>query len=1144
MKRKLLLAFCALLLGWSNASAQWTDVTSTYITNADLKSIAANSTTNGELWPVYTSGRTGNTQHPKDWYLHTNGTTNHNGGGNYFECWATNQGVKRWTLFQNITLPAGKYKLTGQYSTNENRGIIKTVVITPHHTYFSPGITTGNWGSWGSETAEFTLYDESTVRIGMISTNFAQNHGFTLETTGAKQLLADVISEASALSISTTDAQAVYDSGSSTDDDYRSAAKTLHDAVIEYKIAHADSSNPVDMTDYISNPSFEGVGGANPVGGNYAVAASGWTAPSVTDGKIYSATENTYLITNNTEDGFYYINLWNNSATTYSVKQTLANLPAGRYILSAKYASDANNTASLYMGETTSPITAQNKSTFVAGSVTYDLASDGDVEIGMTSSSWMKADGFTLSYVGDPLAAARKAWNDAHDAAIAARDNVLYAYVTGTEKTNLITEINKTEPTTISGYETATEALNNAKSAFTAAKTNYDALVREIAKAKALGIDNATADGYAATSSSTSASVLASTQDLMVAEYDYVTATYPYAVDLGEWTKTNATDRSGQHWDGKAESKYSEQNAGWGDTSWSCSYSQDLLLPAGSYVFKVAGRKSSDSAVLTLTVKKGVETLGTVNDFPNGDLGKGIDTSGATNFGDGTFANGGTGRGWQWRFVKFTLTEEATVNISVNGSATAQYQWVGFCKPTVQADNDDVVGILAYNVAKASAITVRDDAQYVNVTGSERTALVNAINADPSSDYPAATTALDNARAAFTGAKSAYNALATAKATSKLTKITDVGTKAFQYNETTNNELYAAYEDAKDAVDAEVTSSYTAASAQALVDAFNTATNNYNNQAQNAPAENDEYVLTNTAADVSLTVTEGSVTVNNGSVYFTAVDGGYVISNSDNKYISKTGSDNWTLSTTETKGDAYVVTVKFEGDGAYSIHGAKGYFGTDATAAGSAVYANKGVNNNGKWRISLKTASVNVSEAGWATFSSPYALDLEKISGGNAYIVADKEHNDYITLTEQTTAVPANTGLVIKCTGGGTVTIPVAESGTPPTTNYLVASNGGSVTAENYVFAYVTSDYSDPGFYRLTTLTTVPVGKAYLSADAFTSEVKAMYLPFDGTATGVEAPEVTEAEEEEILYNTAGVRVDKNYKGIVINQKGEKRLQK
>ena len=408
-KLKLLFAALALLVGGAgSASAQsWTDVTSTYITNADLKNISVDADTDSEYWPVYTAGRTGNKHHPKNWYLHTNGTTNHNGGGDNYECWAANLGVKRWTLFQDITLPAGAYRLTGQYSTNENRGIIKTVAITPHHTYFSTGITSSNWGSWGSEAVEFKIYEETKVRVGMISTNFAQNHGFTLETTGAKQLLADEIAAApAALSTEKAAAQGVYDNGGLDDAAYRSAAKTLHDAIISYNLENSTTSSPVDVTDKIANPSFESVGETNPLTGESG-NCFGWTVPSVTDGGAKSATGNSYLITDDSEDGFYLANFWNSGATTFYVKQALSSLPAGQYKLTATYASDADNTASLYMGSTINKttITATEKGHFVSGSVTYNVTSTGDVEIGMESTSWMKADGFKLSYLGPNIAA-------------------------------------------------------------------------------------------------------------------------------------------------------------------------------------------------------------------------------------------------------------------------------------------------------------------------------------------------------------------------------------------------------------------------------------------------------------------------------------------------------------------------------------------------------------------------------------------------------------------------------------------------------------------------------------------------------------------------------------------------------------------
>lgn len=192
------------------------------------------------------------------------------------------------------------------------------------------------------------------------------------------------------------------------------------------------------------------------------------------------------------------------------------------------------------------------------------------------------------------------------------------------------------------------------------------------------------------------------------------------------------------------------------------------------------------------------------------------------------------------------------------------------------------------------------------------------------------------------------------------------------------------------------------------------------------------------------------------------------------------------------------------------------------------------------YRLTLKQISYQtfftkeVTAAGYATFSSAYPLDLSSISGGTAYIIADKVNEGSLALTEQTTAVPANTGLVIKCDGGGTVTIPVAVSGVAPSVNYLHATDGSSVAEGNYVFAYKDGTFADPGFYRLPSATVIDAGKAYLSADAFALGVKSMFLPFDGTATGVDAPVVAETVEDGVYYNLNGQQVNKDYKGIII----------
>lgn len=324
-------------------------------------------------------------------------------------------------------------------------------------------------------------------------------------------------------------------------------------------------------------------------------------------------------------------------------------------------------------------------------------------------------------------------------------------------------------------------AFNNLSSAITEANAlvaPYAALLAEIAKAKALGIAAADAEAYA--NVTTAAEATANTQALMVDEYNYVATTYQYAVDLGAWNASdNAGTMSSQHWDGTAESTYLEQGAGnkaYNLNSWTVTYDQNLNLPAGNYVFKVAGRTASDHVTINLNVtnvSNSNELLGTVNDFPKGDVGLGINKAGATSFDSSDpagFANNGAGRGWQWRYVKFTLAEAATVKVAVVATADAQYRWMGFCNATVQTDDEANVSLIAYNVALNNAQTVLADATYTNVAGTDKSNLQDAIAADASLDktdadaIDAATATLNTAASTFTAGVASWNSLVSARA--------------------------------------------------------------------------------------------------------------------------------------------------------------------------------------------------------------------------------------------------------------------------------------------------------------------------------------------------------------------------------------------
>ncbi len=180
---------------------------------------------------------------------------------------------------------------------------------------------------------------------------------------------------------------------------------------------------------------------------------------------------------------------------------------------------------------------------------------------------------------------------------------------------------------------------------------------------------------------------------------------------------------------------------------------------------------------------------------------------------------------------------------------------------------------------------------------------------------------------------------------------------------------------------------------------------------------------------------------------------------------------------------------------------------------------------------------VTVSAAGYATFSSSYALDLTTANTPDGltayYIEGGKLTKDNAPFTTIDQTVAAGQGILLKG-DAGTYNIKVAASGDALEDNALVATNGSAIAEGNYVFAYETANPSaTAGFYYVSADTApVAAGKAYLNGSLIPPSVKAFI--FDGTTTGIETAPAAEAEEDGVYYNTAGQVVTKDYKGIVI----------
>ena len=225
-----------------------------------------------------------------------------------------------------------------------------------------------------------------------------------------------------------------------------------------------------------------------------------------------------------------------------------------------------------------------------------------------------------------------------------------------------------------------------------ASEAELAALAEEIAIASSLGVDVTPYENVF-----TSAEAVAAVEALKVAEYNQVNADYPVNAavlipDFADWTG-NMVSNQGQHWDGTGTSVYYEQTgAQWGQSAWTNNKTTTVKLPKGKYVLYAAGRASSGTAC-TAYLKVGDVTRYYTS---KGDVGLGVATDGTASFDpEASYANGGKGRGFEYRYIAFEVTNEdgEEIAIEVGGEATAVHQWMSFTAP-VLLTTDDNIGIM------------------------------------------------------------------------------------------------------------------------------------------------------------------------------------------------------------------------------------------------------------------------------------------------------------------------------------------------------------------------------------------------------------------------------------------------------------------
>lgn len=183
-----------------------------------------------------------------------------------------------------------------------------------------------------------------------------------------------------------------------------------------------------------------------------------------------------------------------------------------------------------------------------------------------------------------------------------------------------------------------------------------------------------------------------------------------------------------------------------------------------------------------------------------------------------------------------------------------------------------------------------------------------------------------------------------------------------------------------------------------------------------------------------------------------------------------------------------------------------------------------------------KTETLTTSAGGYATYSADYAVNYSNL-GLTAYTLTVDETNKTVTAKAFTGVVPAGGAVLVKGDASKAYTLtPATTEGDASFATDLVT---GATTADGTQYGF-TSKFGTPAFAKVQSGQDIPAKKGYIVLNGASAAKYA--INFDGEATGIHAIEAASAANG-AMYNLAGQRVDKAYKGIVIVN-GKKYLNK
>jgi hypothetical protein len=182
---------------------------------------------------------------------------------------------------------------------------------------------------------------------------------------------------------------------------------------------------------------------------------------------------------------------------------------------------------------------------------------------------------------------------------------------------------------------------------------------------------------------------------------------------------------------------------------------------------------------------------------------------------------------------------------------------------------------------------------------------------------------------------------------------------------------------------------------------------------------------------------------------------------------------------------------------------------------------------------------ITINEIGVSSYVTTYPLDFSNLTELKA-LIATSETEDQIVMTK-VTEVPANTPIIVRGPAG-TYDIPVGTCTALSSTNLLKGSATESINAGDEEGTVYALKKSDGEFHKVAATVTIPAKIAYFVSTATTAGAKEIksYTIFGEEETAVSSVNADTEKANVRLFNVAGQQVGAGYKGLVIDENGNK----